>query len=113
MPNQDVIYGFGMFDLAEAAVVVQVPDFGGRFWLYQLGDQRTDSFAEVGSIYGTLPGSYLVVGPDWRGDVPPGIANVFRCPTRYGYCLPRVFFTDSAADREPRCQPSTASWPIL
>ena len=99
-PNQDVIYGFGMFDLADDAVVVQVPDFGGRFWLYQLGDQRTDSFAEVGSIYGTLPGSYLVVGPDWRGDVPPGIAGVFRCPTRYGYCLPRVFFTDSAADRE-------------
>ena len=99
-PNQDVIYGFGMFDLAEEAVVVQVPDFGGRFWLYQLGDQRTDSFAEVGSIYGTLPGSYLVVGPDWRGAVPPGITGVFRCPTRYGYCLPRVFFTDSAADRE-------------
>lgn len=99
-PNQDVIYGFGMFDLAADAVVVQVPDFGKRFWLYQLGDQRTDSFAEVGSIYGTLPGSYLVVGPDWRGDVPPGIAGVFRCPTRYAYCLPRVFFTDSAADRD-------------
>ena len=54
----------------------------------------------MGSIYGTLPGSYLVVGPDWRGAVPPGITGVFRCPTRYGYCLPRVFFTDSAADRE-------------
>ena len=25
-PNQDVIYGFGMFDLAADAVVVQVPD---------------------------------------------------------------------------------------
>ncbi|MFM8705363.1 MAG: DUF1254 domain-containing protein, partial [Planctomycetia bacterium] len=99
-PNQDVIYGFGMFDLAADAVVVQVPDFGRRFWLYQLGDQRTDGFAEVGSIYGTRPGSYLVVGPDWRGDVPTSIAGVFRCPTRYAYCLPRVFFTDSAADRE-------------
>ncbi|MFM9197090.1 MAG: DUF1254 domain-containing protein, partial [Planctomycetia bacterium] len=99
-PNQDVIYGFGMFDLAADAVVVQVPDFGRRFWLYQLGDQRTDGFAEVGSIYGTRPGNYLVVGPDWRGDVPAGIAGVFRCPTRYAYCRPRVFFTDSAADRE-------------
>lgn len=99
-PNQDVIYGFGMFDLAEGAVVVQVPDFGGRFWLYQLGDQRTDSFAEVGSIYGTRPGSYLVIGPGWRGDVPVGIAGVFRCSTRYAYCLPRVFFTDLDSDRE-------------
>ena len=99
-PNQDVIYGFGMFDLAADAVVVQVPDFGKRFWLYQLGDQRTDSFAEVGSIYETQPGSYLVIGPGWQGTVPDGIAGVFRCPTRYAYCLPRVFFTDSAADRE-------------
>jgi hypothetical protein len=97
-PNQDVIYGFGMFDLEADAVVLQVPDFGGRFWLYQLGDQRTDGFAEVGSLYGTRPGHYLVVGPDWKGTVPPGIAGLFRCPTRYGYCLPRVHFADGAAD---------------
>lgn len=99
-PNQDVIYGFGMFDLAASAVVVQVPDFGSRFWLYQLGDQRTDGFAEIGSMYGTRPGSYLVVGPGWQGDVPTGIAGVLRCPTRYGYCLPRVFVTAAAGDRE-------------
>ena len=35
-PNQDVFYGFGLFDLAASPVVLQVPDFGGRFWLYQL-----------------------------------------------------------------------------
>ena len=88
--NQDVIYGFGMFDLAADAVVIQIPDFGNRFWLYQLGDHRTDAFARVGQMHGTQPGCYLVVGPDWNGGVPAGIAGVFRCPTRYGYCLPRV-----------------------
>lgn len=95
-PNQDVVYGFGMFDLEADAVVLQVPDFGGRFWLYQLGDQRTDGFAEVGSMHGTRPGHYLVVGPDWRGTVPPGITGLFRCPTRYAYCLPRVHRGDEA-----------------
>jgi len=97
--NQDVIYGFGMFDLAEDAVVIQIPDFGDRFWLYQLGDHRTDAFARVGRMHGTQPGCYLVVGPDWNGTLPAGIAGVFRCPTRYGYCLPRVHVNGTEEDR--------------
>lgn len=99
-PNQDVIYGFGVFDLEESPVVIQVPDFGDRVWLYQLGDQRTDSFADLGCMHGTRPGAYLVAGPGWEGPVPAGIAGVFRCPTSYAYCLPRVFFTAEPGDRE-------------
>ena len=99
-PNQDVIYGFGVFDLQDTPVVIQVPDFGDRIWLYQLGDQRTDSFADVGCMHGTRPGAYLVAGPEWNGAVPAGITGVFRCPTRYAYCVPRVFFTGEPGDRE-------------
>ncbi|MFM9057616.1 MAG: DUF1254 domain-containing protein [Planctomycetaceae bacterium] len=99
-PNQDVIYGFGVFDLRTTPVVIQIPDFGDRVWLYQLGDQRTDSFADVGCMHGTRPGAYIVAGPDWKGPVPDGIAGVFRCPTHCAYCLPRVFFTRQAGDRE-------------
>src|SRR5262245_48550126 len=33
-PNQDVVYGLGFFDLDQESVVVQVPDFGDRFWVY-------------------------------------------------------------------------------
>lgn len=99
-PNRDVLYGFGVFDLAATPVVVQVPDFGDRFWLYQLGDQRTDSFGDLGSMYGTRPGCYLVVGPDWAGTPPRGIAGVLRSPTRHAYCIPRVFLTAAAGDRD-------------
>ncbi|MEI6239539.1 MAG: DUF1254 domain-containing protein [Planctomycetia bacterium] len=98
-PNQDVIYGFGIFDLAASPVVLQIPDFGERFWLYQLGDQRTDGFADVGSMHGTRPGCYLVVGPAWDGRVPPGITGVFRSPTRFAFCIPRIFFANDEADR--------------
>lgn len=98
-PNQDVLYGFGIFDLAESPVVLQVPDFGDRFWLYQLGDQRTDAFAELGSMYGTRPGCYLVVGPGWKGPAPPGISGILRSPTRHAYCIPRVFFSTAPGDR--------------
>jgi len=99
-PNQDVFYGFGMFDLEASPVVLQVPDFGSRFWLYQLGDQRTDAFADFGSMHGTKPGCYLVVGPTWSGTTPAGIEGIVRSPTRYAYCIPRIFFSDEPGDRE-------------
>ena len=76
-PNQDVTYGFGLFTLDKEPVVVQVPDFGGRFGVYQVVDQRTDSFAQIGKMYGTKPGFYLLVGPEWNGTVPDGIGGVF------------------------------------
>jgi hypothetical protein len=76
-PNQDVVYGFGLLDFSQDAVVVQVPDFGERFWVYQIVDQRTDSFVKIGKMYGTKPGFYLLTGPNWKGAVPSGIAGNF------------------------------------
>ncbi len=98
-PNQDVVYGFGLLTLEQEPVVVQVPDFGERFWVYQVVDQRTDSFAQLGKLYGTKPGYYLLTGPDWAGTPPAGIAKVFRCKTKLGVIIPRVFMDDTAADR--------------
>ncbi len=40
---------------------------------YQIADARTDSFASIGKQYGTKPGFYLLVGPNWKGDMPAGI----------------------------------------
>src|SRR5262245_7961404 len=94
-PNQDVVYGAGSFALDVSPVVIQVPDFGDRFWVYQIVDLRTDSFADVGKMYGTTPGFYLLVGPNWKGEVPIGITKVFRASTNTGYIIPRVFQDDS------------------
>ena len=99
-PNQDVVYGFGLFSLDQEPVVVQVPDFGDRFWVYQVVDQRTDSFVQLGKMYGTKPGFYLLAGPDWKGTVPNGITGVFRSKTNLGAVIPRVFMDDTAADRQ-------------
>lgn len=99
-PNQDVAYGFGVLDAERGPSVVQVPDFGDRFWVYQVVDQRTDSFVELGKMYGTAPGFYLLAHTSWKGDVPEGIAGVFRYDTRVGVVIPRVFMDDTAQDRE-------------
>lgn len=99
-PNQDVVYGAGSIALDIEPVVIQVPDFGSRFWVYQVVDLRSDSFAELGKMYGTQPGFYLLVGPDWKGEVPKGITQVFRSRTNTGFVIPRVFQDDTAADRQ-------------
>jgi hypothetical protein len=98
-PNQDVVYGSAIFDLNQTPVVVQVPDFGARFWVYQAVDLRTDGFASLGKLYGTKPGFYLFVGPDWHGQVPKGIRQVFRSATAVGSFIPRVFMDDTPEDR--------------
>jgi len=98
-PNQDVVYGIGALALDVSPVVIQVPDFGDRFWVYQIVDLRTDSFVQLGKMYGTTPGFYLLVGPNWKGDVPKGINKVFRSPTNSGIVAPRVFQDDTPEDK--------------
>lgn len=99
-PNQDVVYGFGYGAVDDDPVVLQVPDFGDRFWVYALYDARSDEFSRLGKQYGTAPGSYLVVGPNWRGEVPEGIAGVITSPTELIAIGPRVFMDDTDEDHE-------------
>jgi len=98
-PNQDVVYGLGYMYLDKGPVVVQVPDFGDRFWVYAMYDARTDQFSKVGKPYGSKPGFYLVVGPNWKGEAPAGIAAVVRSSTEFGMVVPRIFQDDTAEDR--------------
>lgn len=98
-PNQDVVYGQGFFDLDSEPVVVQVPDFGDRFWVYAAYDQRTDQYGKLGKAYGTKPGFYLLAGPNWKGEVPKGIADVVHASTTLANIIPRVFMNDTDEDR--------------
>jgi hypothetical protein len=97
-PNQDVVYGAGFLALDKEPVVFQVPDFGDRFWVYALYDARTDEFSEIGKAYGTKPDFYLMVGPDWKGETPSGIAAVVRSSTSSAFAVPRIFMDDTPED---------------
>jgi len=98
-PDPNVIYGMGAIALDRSPVVIQVPDFDDRFWVYDVVDVRTDSFADLGKMYGTTPGFYLLVGPTWHGQVPKGITKVFRASSNTGYVITRVFQDDSSVDQ--------------
>jgi hypothetical protein len=98
--NQDVTYGMGYGSLDDYPVIMQVPDFSDRFWVYAAWDARTDSFAELGKQYGTKPGFYLMVGPHWNGKTPDGVSGVFRSSTELAAFCPRVLLNDTAEDRQ-------------
>ena len=50
-------------------------------------------------MYATTPGFYLLVGPEWDGEVPKGMTKVFRSPTNTGMAAPRVFQDDTPEDK--------------
>ncbi|MGV9410417.1 DUF1254 domain-containing protein [Nocardia sp. NPDC003693] len=97
-PNQDVVYGAAFMDLDAEPVIVQVPDFGDRFWVYALYDARLDQFGELGKAYGTPPGFYLLAGPNWQGEVPDGVMGVIRSTTALANALPRIFMDATPED---------------
>ena len=99
-PNQDVVYGFGIMMLNEDPIVIQVPDFGKRFWVMQLGNQRTDGIAHLGAMYGSKPGFYLVVGPGWTDKIPDGITEVFHSNTNEAFVIPRAFLNNNQQDKQ-------------
>jgi hypothetical protein len=99
-PNQDVVYGAGFSALDKEPTVFQVPDFGKRFWVYALYDQRTDEVAEIGQQYGSKPGFYMLVGPNWKGEAPAGINAVVRSSTNLVFAVPRIFKDDTSEDTE-------------
>jgi hypothetical protein len=49
--NQDVVYGPGFLPLDKEPFVIQVPEFGDRFWVFALYDARTDEISELGKAF--------------------------------------------------------------
>jgi hypothetical protein len=98
-PNQDVVYGLGYYSLNAQPVIVQVPDFGDRFWVYAFYDARSDQFAKLGKQHVTKPGFYLLAGPNWKGEKPKDVVEVIRSSTELANAIPRIFMDDNKEDR--------------
>ena len=66
-------------------------------------DGNTFNYGYIGSrATGNDAGDYLVAGPDWKGETPPGIKKVFRSTTQFslaGYRT-QLFNAGGHAERE-------------
>ncbi|HTF34036.1 MAG TPA: DUF1254 domain-containing protein [Myxococcota bacterium] len=84
-PNSDTPYSLLFMDLRAEPIVLSVPAVEKRrYYVVQLVDGNTFNYGYIGSrTTGNGPGDYMVVGPDWKGETPPGIKQVFRCSTQF------------------------------
>lgn len=97
-PNSDTPYSFIAMDLRAEPFVVCNPEIGkGRYFSFQFTDIYTANFAYAGTrTTGNGPGCFMVAGPGWKGEKPPGITRLFRCETGFAAALIRTQMFDSA-----------------
>ncbi|HWU55798.1 MAG TPA: DUF1254 domain-containing protein, partial [Rhizomicrobium sp.] len=91
-PNSDTPYSTVGADLRTEPLVFTVPRIeAGRYYSLQFVDLYTFNFAYVGSrTTGNDGGDFLLAGPRWRGEVPPGIRQVIRCETELAMVIYRT-----------------------
>src|SRR5437764_11510377 len=91
-PNSDTPYSFvGMDIRAEPMVLTGPPIEKERYFSIQLIDGYTFNFDYIGSpTTGNDGGSYLVAGPNWKGETPKGVKKVFRSETEFVFAVYRT-----------------------
>jgi hypothetical protein len=96
-PNSDTPYSMAWLDLRAEPMVLTVPAVDKkRYYSVMLTDGNTFNYGYIGSrATGNEPGSYMVVGPRWQGETPPGIKKVFRSSTDFSLAAYRTQLFDA------------------
>ena len=91
-PNSDTPYSFIATDQRAEPIVLTMPAVeNGRYYSVQLVDLYTFNYGYIGSrATGNGAGSYLIAGPAWKGETPPGIKKVFRSETDFSLAIYRT-----------------------
>jgi hypothetical protein len=97
-PNSDTPYSFVAMDLRAEPFVLCNPEIDkGRYFSFQLVDLYTCNFGYAGSrTTGNAAACFMIAGPGWSGETPPGIAKVFRCETEMALGIIRTQLFDPA-----------------
>ncbi len=97
-PNSDTPYSMLWLDLRAEPMVISVPAVDKkRYYSVQLTDGNTYNYGYIGSrATGSEAGDFMVVGPDWKGETPPGIKKVFQSTTPFGLTIFRTQLFNAA-----------------
>ncbi|WP_052200146.1 DUF1254 domain-containing protein [Terriglobus sp. TAA 43] len=84
-PNSDTPYSFSGLDLRAEPMVITIPKMEkNRYFVFQLMDLYTFNFAYIGSrTTGNDGGTFLIAGPEWKGEVPKNITKTFNAETEF------------------------------
>jgi hypothetical protein len=91
-PNSDTPYSLVFMDLRAEPMVLSVPAVDkSRYYSVMLTDGNTFNYGYIGSrATGSEAGDYMVVGPNWKGETPPGIKKVFQSSTDFSLAAYRT-----------------------
>jgi hypothetical protein len=91
-PNSDTPYSMIEVDLRAEPTVISVPAVPKpRYYSVQLTDANTFNYGYIGSrSTGAGSGDYIIVGPDWKGETPPHIKQVFHSTTPFSVAIFRT-----------------------
>ncbi len=96
-PNSDTPYSLAWLDLRAEPIVISVPAVDAkRYYAVMLNDGNTFNYGYIGSrATGSEAGDYLIAGPRWKGETPPGIKKVFHPTTDFSLAVFRTQLIDA------------------
>lgn len=89
-PNNDTLYSSAFLDLRDEPIILHVPDVTGVYYVMQIMDSWTNTFAAPGTrTTGSSARDFAIVGPDWKGQMPRPI-KVIKSPTNIVWIIGRT-----------------------
>ena len=114
-PNSDTPYSMLGLDLRAEPMVLTVPPIEkDRYFSIQLIDAYTFNFDYIGSrATGNDGGSFLIAGPNWKGETPKGIKKVMRSETELALAAYRTqLFNPDDLDNVKKIQAAYKAEPL-
>jgi hypothetical protein len=107
-PNADTLYSVAWLDLGKEPIVFTYPDMGKRYFLFPMYSMQMNVIQSLGSrSTGETPGTFLVTGPGWNGEVPTGMQQV-KSGSRRSKPTSLRWASSSTAGSSPRAWGITA-----
>jgi hypothetical protein len=90
-PNADTLYSSAFVDLGKEPIVLTVPEHKDRYYVLSILDAWTNVLAAPGlRTTGSAGGQYALIGPGWKGTLPPGVIAV-SVPTTVLWLIGRTY----------------------
>jgi hypothetical protein len=97
------MYATGFFNLKKEPLILHIPSISSdRFFIVQLLDGWTNVSRRSPSsrLSSFTPGDYALVGPDFTGDLPGGLAGTIHFDTNTVWQIMRVITTGTKGDED-------------
>ncbi|QKJ64155.1 DUF1254 domain-containing protein [Flavobacterium sp. M31R6] len=90
MANVNTLYASTWLDLRKEPIILEIPEFGNRYYSVALQDAYMNHFSILGSrTIGGYGGKFMICGPDYNGVIPSGFTKI-ESPTPFVWMLMRI-----------------------